>query len=41
MSKDFQLKFEEKYSKSIKDITPYETMQETLNQEYLQLYVLG
>ena len=41
MSKDFQLKFEEKYNKSIKEITPFETMIETLSQEYLQLYVLG
>lgn len=40
MSKDFQLKFEEKYKKSIKEITAYETMIETLNQDYLNLYVI-
>lgn len=37
MSLDFQLEFEEKYNKSIKDITPYESMIETLSQDYLNL----
>ena len=40
MSSDFQLKFEEKHNKSIKNITPLEAMVETLNQEYLQLLKL-
>lgn len=40
MSGDFQLKFEEKYHKSIKEITPLEAMHETLSQEYLKLFVL-
>jgi hypothetical protein len=37
MSEDFQLQFEKEHNKSIKDITPYEAMVETLNQEYLSL----
>jgi len=40
MSCDFQLKFEEKHNKSIKEITPLEAMTETLEQDYLKLFVL-
>jgi len=40
MSADFQLKFEEKHGKSIKDITPYEACIETLSQDYLKLLTL-
>jgi len=40
MSGDFQLKFEEKHGKSIKEITPMEACIETLSQDYLKLFVL-
>lgn len=40
MSGDFQLEFEEKHGKSIKEITPMEAMIETLEQDYLKLFVL-
>ena len=37
MSADFQLQFEEEKGKSISEITPYEAMVATLNQDYLKL----
>jgi hypothetical protein len=40
MSKEFQLKFEEQHNKSINEITPFEAMLETLNQEYLSVLTI-
>jgi len=40
MSGNFQTKFEEKYDKSIKEISPYEACVETLSQDYLLLFTL-
>lgn len=40
LSNDFQIKFEKEKEKSIKEITPYEAMEATLNQDYLQLLKL-
>ncbi len=40
LSEDFQFEFEQRHDKSIKDITPYEAMLETLNQPcFNNLYV--